>query len=144
MEGKNEEQAPDGGSAEQDERQARYEVAMQHWERGRMGVTAEDHLAIASTPPGELERNPGKTLAELWDEERILQKLNGLVQYLSRQRSEFKEKGPYHQQAGMLASGITYAKKEIRASIPYLRSLGKLPKEFENFEVDDAEGDPKE
>ena len=39
--------------------------------KGSLAVTAEDHLAMGSTPPPELAANPGKAYVDLWSDEQI-------------------------------------------------------------------------
>ncbi len=121
---------------------ARQIEARKHWQNGHLGVTAEDHLAFGGSPDYELMRNPGKTLGELWGMEEILEKLKSLVNFLGEARNEYQEKD--HLDSDWAKDNILYAKKELRATISYLKSIGKLPKEFEDFEVQDLESDPKE
>lgn len=47
------------------------EAARKFNENGPLGVTAQDHRAIGSTPPDELELHPGKTLADLMTDDAI-------------------------------------------------------------------------
>lgn len=122
---------------------ARISEARKNWKRGHLGVTKEDHLAIGSTPETELSKNPGKTLGELWSIEKISEKLQGLVEFLEKARKEYGEKGPYHPDSHWAKDDILYAKGELRNSISYLKFIEKLPKEFENFEIQDLKEDPK-
>lgn len=117
--------------------------ARKNWKQGHLGVTKEDHLAIGSTPDIELMKNPEKTLGELWSIEKISGKLHGLVKFLEKARKEYKEKGTYHPDAHWAEDDILYAKNELKSTISYLKSIKKLPKEFENIEIQDLEGDPK-
>jgi hypothetical protein len=127
--------------AEQD---MRIKKAQEHWKQGHLGVTAEDHKAIGGSPDTELRQNPGKTLGELWSMEKILEYLKKDVAFLKKAREEYKEKGPNHPDIHWSRDDIFSAKESLRAAIPYLKSIGKLPEEFANFEVEDLEDDPKE
>jgi|GEM_PF-1621130 len=118
--------------------------ARKHWQNGHLGVTAKDHLAFGGSPNLELTRNPGKTLGELWNLDKIREKLEELVVFLEKSRQEYAKKNPRDFDAHWPKDNILYAKKELRKTISYLMSIEKLPKEFENFEVRDLETDPKE
>ncbi len=118
------------------------EKAREHWRNGHLGVTADDHKAVGGSPNEELRRNPGKTLGELWKEEKILEKLKSYATFLERARKEYGEKNLNDPDIHWSRDDIFSAKEELRAAIPYLKSIGKLPKEFENFKVENLESDP--
>lgn len=40
--------------------------------KAKLAMTAEDHKAIGSSAPRELVENPGKTLAETMDDDKLL------------------------------------------------------------------------
>ncbi len=121
----------------------RMEKARKHWQSGHLGVTADDHRAVGGSPETELRQNPGKTLGELWSMEKILEKLESDVAFLEKARQEYKEKGQYHPDIHWSRDDILSAKEGLRATISYLKSIGKLPEEFENFEVEDLASDPQ-
>lgn len=118
------------------------ESAREHWRNGHMGVTAADHWAIGGSPETELRRNPGKTLGELWSAEEILEKLENYAIFLERARKEHKEKNPHDPDIRWSRDDIFSVKEELRATIPYLNSIGKLPEKFKDFKVEDLESDP--
>ncbi len=118
------------------------ELAREHWRNGHMGVTADDHWAIGGSPETELRRNTGKTLGELWSMEAILEKLENYVIFLERARKEYKEKKPHDPDIYWSRDDIFSVKDELRATIPYLKSIGKLPEKFKDFKVEDLESDP--
>ncbi len=138
------EQVPDNQKESNDVNAVRRVEASKHWQNGHLGVTAEDHLTFGSSPDIELMRNPGKTLGELWSMKKILEKLNGLVAFLEKARREYDGKGQNHPDMHWMRDDIVYAKKELMGTISYLKSIEKLPKKFENFEVKDQESDPEE
>jgi len=123
------------------EQELRIEKALKHWERGHLGVTADDHKAIGGTPDLELRKNPNKTLGELWSEKQILEYLRKRSIFLEKARQEYKEKGDLHYWS---KDDIISSKKSLRLAISYLKLIRKLPKEFDNFEIKDLESDPKE
>lgn len=108
---------------------------------GRLGVTAADHLAVGSSPPVQLEKNPGKTLAGIMSTEEIAAWLEQKATFLS---SEKKRYAAMENPDDWTKSGLVlYAKAELRLAIPYLASIGKLPQEFTDFHVEDLESDPQ-
>ena len=116
--------------------------ARKHWQNGHLGVTAEDHRAFGGSPDLELSQNPGKTLGELWDIDKICKYLENLVASLGKARREYQEKGPNHPDIHWSRDDILSAKDSLRKAIPYLQSIAKLPEEFTEFEVEDLESDP--
>lgn len=118
-------------------------IARRHWKNGHLGVTAEDHLVLGGTPDQELIENPGRTLGEVLPMEEILKELESLKNLLENARKEYGTKGLSYEDLSWCRDNIIHAKKELVASINYLKSIGKLPEEFETFEVSDLVGDPK-
>jgi hypothetical protein len=87
---------------------------------GDLGVTAEDHLNLASTPDKELEENPGKTLGEIWDDEKIRKFLGDLKEFIStEQDTDVMKRYQKQQQAN------------FESTVSYLKSIDKLPEGFE-------------
>jgi hypothetical protein len=98
-------------------------------ELGRLSLTAADHWAIGSTPSDLLESNPGKTQAELMTNEEILDELREWQQAIEKYSQE------EYRSTNLGRSSLVYLKEDFRTTIPYLRSIGRLPKEFENFDI---------
>ncbi len=119
------------------------EEASKHWQNGHLGVTAEDHRAFGGSPDTELRQNPGKTLGELWSMDKILEHSKKGIAFLERMRKEYQEKGQNHPDISWSRDSIISEKQSLRATISYLKSIGKLPEELENFEVEDLKNDPK-
>ena len=133
----------DKGEARDYESASEQIEARKHWQNGHLGVTAEDHLVFGGSPDIELSRNRGKTLGELWSVEKISEKLRSLIDFLEKARKEYDKKDPYQFDSRLPRDNIIYAKKELRTTFSYLKSIGKLPKEFEYFEVQDLKNDPR-
>jgi len=102
-------------------------------ELGPLAVTAEDHRAISSTPPEILELNLGKTEVELMTDEEILGKLKKWQQDIQ----EFSQEK--YQSNSFVTSILSNRKHDLKVSIVYLRSIGRLPKEFEDFDAKSLE-----
>lgn len=120
--------------------------ARKNWQRGHLGVTAEDHRAFGGTPDLELSQNQGKTLGELWNIEKIREKLEESIAFLKKARKNYEKKhegDPRYPDNRWYRDDILNEKDELRKTILFLKSIGKLPKEFENFEVEDLESDPR-
>jgi hypothetical protein len=119
-------------------------LAEDHWhQNGRLGVTANDHNLIGGTPPGELTKNPGKTLGEIWPLEKIEESLKALVEALDNNMQKLKKSGNDYLARKNAEDGIKYYKKELRLAIPYLKSINKLPPAFEGIAFEDLPNDPK-
>ena len=100
------------------------EAAAKFENNGPLGVTAEDHKNIGSTPPDELQNNPGKTRAELMDEAQILK---WLFEYKTQINEFSKEE---YKNNSFAQSILPQLKKELGLSIEYLRNIDKLPEDF--------------
>ncbi len=94
-------------------------------------MTARDHKIIGSTPPSEMIAEPDKTLAELMTDEEILA-------YLREEKEGLEDfsKDKYKKNS-FVKSSLPGLKRDLKLSIEYLRKIGRLPKEFEDFEVED-------
>lgn len=91
-------------------------------EFGYFSLTAQDHKDIGSTPPQELLENPEKAQYELMTEEQIIEHLDFALECLY---------DPI-----CIKNGVAKMKKELFvASLPFLKSVNRLPKKFENFDV---------
>ena len=130
-------------SPEQKEREAKKKIALEHFRNGHLAITAEDDLIGGGSPHPDLSKNPRKTLGELWDVEKIREDLQRIVLLLEKGRKEYKEKGSHHPDSHWPMDDIKYAKGELRKTLPYLKSIGKLPEKFENIKIEDLEDDPK-
>lgn len=103
-----------------------YEKAKKKFrENGLLGVTAEDHESIGSTPDERLSNNPGKTLAELMSDEEI-------EIYLDRQIESLNELRSLKNVPGRLITDMT---AQLRAAVNHLNSIGRLPEKFKDTEV---------
>jgi hypothetical protein len=90
--------------------------------KGLLQMTAEDHRAIGSTPPYQIMiDNPTKTLGELWDETQI-------KNYLERQLESLPEL------ISLKPEVADNLRPRLKADFEYLKSIGKLPREFEHYE----------
>ena len=106
-----------------------HEAADKFEKLGTLGVTAEDHTAIHSSPPPELAKNPGKTLAELMSDEEIAEWLKG-------QQEALKELSRLQKTNAALAGTFFAqgAREKVKKAIRYLKTVGRLPKEFEGLD----------
>ncbi len=94
-----------------------FKTAQKNWdEKGWLGVTAEDHEGVQSTPDEILVQNPGKTLGELMTNEEILGYIQTTEQNI--QSNEGIEKMREHNED---------LKNNLRVTRGYLRSIGRLP-----------------
>jgi hypothetical protein len=88
-------------------------------ENGPLGVTAEDHHAIGSTPPDTLESNPGKTLADLMTD-------TDIALWVAEQESGIKELlGPEFEDNAGAQRVVQQSRKHIEATAKYLASIGR-------------------
>jgi len=102
-------------------------------ELGPLSLTAEDHRAIGSSPKENLKDNPEKTVAELMTDEEILKTLN-----YWKKTIEEEAQGLYVEHNALKSLAHEFSKR-FKATILYLRSIGRLPKEFENFDTTSLE-----
>lgn len=98
-------------------------------EGGALAVTYEEHLFFG-TPPEIQKKNPGKTLAELMNDDEILDRLRKAVKAISTLKKEAPKHGP--QWEAVRDREIEKMKIEMR----YLEKIGRLPGEFKDFDVD--------
>lgn len=90
--------------------------------KASLEMTDKDHKDIGSTPPDELIENPGKNKAELMTDTEIEQYLIGKQHLIEK----FKEGGSTFEQSVVKDYEI-----DLRLCIDYLKSIGRLPKSFE-------------
>ena len=95
-----------------------------HKTLGSLGVTAEDHKGIGSSPPDELIENPGKTMADLMTDDEILS-------WLQEHKEEIEEwsKEEFKKDA-LVQSILSSMKPDFRATLNYLAGINRLPEEF--------------
>lgn len=86
---------------------------------GSLGVTAQDHKGIGSTPPKKLLENPGKTLGELMTDEEVIEWIKGNKEAIA----QFSEAD---QNNSFVKSALPMLKEEVRFGTKYLKSLGRL------------------
>jgi len=96
---------------------------------GPLGVTAEDHRNLGSTPPGILQENPGKTEADLMSDEDLrawlIDKKGALEKFSSK---EFGDNT-------FAQSYLPSLREEIRTTLSFLRSIKRLPEEFHGWKI---------
>ena len=96
---------------------------------GPLGLTADDHIAIGSTPSAELTENPGKTRSDLMDNEDILS-------WLREQMARIEElSADEYRENNAAQSLLSMSKQDLRSTLKYLEGLDRLPKEFREFEA---------
>lgn len=91
-----------------------------------LSMTLEDHRDIGSTPPEYLLNNPGKTKADLMDDQQILEFLGSKKRLLTELLYKHDRK-----------SLITYnlVAEELAKSIQYLEEIGRLPKKSKKRKI---------
>lgn len=90
---------------------------------GPLGVTADDHLVIGSTPNERLINNPGKTLGELMSADEVNTWLEGTKGEIKKYSSEEYQKNSFIQ------SMLIRLKSDWQLSEQYLLSMNRLPSE---------------
>lgn len=96
-------------------------------EVGPLGVTEEDHRKLGSSPPPELADNPGKTMLDLMSEDELLE-------WLRTKKATLEE---YRIKDGDFAQSYYVSlKRNVIATLTFLRKFERLPKEFEDYTVD--------
>ena len=111
--------------------QERFKKAKINFEAfGPLGVTAEDHKGIGSTPPEILEKNPGKTESDLMTDE-------DLAQWLKEKEEELKKySGKEYLDNAFAQSYLPTLKEEIKTTINFLRSINRLPEKFRDRKIE--------
>ncbi len=89
---------------------------------GFFSFTAQDHEDMGSTPDSILIKYPGKAQYELMSEEEIKAILDNV---------EIVKKDPQLVKNGYYKILVD----AIKVDIPFLKSVGKLPKKYEDFDV---------
>lgn len=121
-----------------------YRIAAERFVKfGPLSVTAADHQVIMSTPPKELAepQNTGKTFAQIWTEEKIRTYLIDNFKTL-KDFSELSVQSKDEERRKELTRHITKSTKELKTTIEYLKSIGKLPEGFENITLDPIKHHP--
>lgn len=88
---------------------------------GSLGVTADDHLSIGSSPQELLVSNPGKTLGELMTEDEISRWIDGQQKQIAEYSSD------QYKNVSFVRSILPKLIEDLRLSKEYLNSIGKLP-----------------
>ncbi|MDP3954255.1 MAG: hypothetical protein Q8Q06_02465 [bacterium] len=88
---------------------------------GPLGVTAEDHVNIATIPPPELVKNFGKTRADLMSNADLLRYLMEQANSILR----FSCFSRYGGEASKLA--LELYEKNLRLTFNYLKTIGRFP-----------------
>lgn len=116
---------------EEIKRLKRYRERMKKYKNmSPLEMTARDHKIIGSTPSPEMAKNPDKTDAELMTDEKLLIYLRELKESVAKYSIDKYKNNTCAQ------SILLITKRSLRFSIKYLKNIGRLPKEFENFNVD--------
>jgi hypothetical protein len=101
-----------------------YEKVLQKFRAsGFLSLTAQDHKDMGSTPSKELKENPDKAQYEIMSDEKITKLLDDAIECMSDET--------------LIKSGFAKSQKNFFiVSLPYLKSVGRLPAKFENFDLD--------
>ncbi len=94
-----------------------------------LGVTAEDFRSVGGTPPKELLENPGKTRADLMNDKEI-------TEWLDKKRNELKDLLEDKTGNDIIKRQIKSHRQYIKNATRHLREIGRLPKEYEDYDVD--------
>ncbi len=92
-------------------------------EFGYFAITAEDHKALGSTPDDILEGSTDKALYEFLSDSEIEEYIEGAVQTI-KENDENLQKNGY----------INIQREFLRVSLPFLRSVNRLPEKFADFD----------
>ncbi len=99
-------------------------VAAKAEQYGLLSLNAEEHHAIGSTPPEELDANPGKAHYEVLTEAQIEKMISAAIKMASSDDPR------------ALSGGFVKAESDwLERTIPFLRSVGRLPEKYKNFDV---------
>lgn len=91
-------------------------------------MTARDHKIIGSSLLPEMVTEPDKTWAELMTNEEILA-------YLKKEKEDLEECLKNKDEENCFTQNVfPNMKRKLKLSIEYLKQIGRLPKEFEDFE----------
>lgn len=89
--------------------------------RSSLGVTAEDHLGVGSSPSEELKNNPGKTLGELMTKEEA----SAWIKEQEEQIAEYSQEK--YKGSSLVDNALPELVKDLNLSKEYLTSIEKLP-----------------
>jgi hypothetical protein len=108
----------------QEEYANRFQSAQEKSRRfGFFSLTAQDHKDMGSTPSDELLRNQGKAQYEVMTDEEIAAYLDYAVECLTDPVFE--------------KNGVANIQKDfLRTSIPFLKSVNRLPSKFEGYDLE--------
>lgn len=89
---------------------------------GFFALTMEDHVAISSTPQSDIAWMPGKPAYELISVERIQEFLDAKIVAMNN--------------PDLVKNGFAQIEKDaFLRDVPFLRSVGKLPSKYEDFDM---------
>jgi len=106
-----------------EEKQSPYDKAVEKFNSlGFFSLTAEDHKAMGSSPDKILKENPGKAAYEVMDQEEISTLIDAAFDSLWDKNS--------------IKNGYSeYCRGFLVTSLPFLKSVGKLPEKFKDFDL---------
>lgn len=100
------------------------QAAKKSKEQGFFSLTSEDHKALGSTPDEELEGNFGKSQYEIMSDEEIESYLSEAIDTINENNENLRKNGY-----------IDIQKNFLRVGIPFLKSVGRLPEKFNDFDL---------
>lgn len=108
--------------------QEAYKRAAEKFDKlGSLGVTAEDHKAIGSTPPEALSSHPGKTFSDLMTNKEILHYLKEEKKIIRQYSTEKK-----HEKDPAIRDFLWQRKRIFNVTIEYLKGIDRLPRQFQS------------
>lgn len=99
----------------------------------RLAMTAEDHLAIGSTPSKDLSDNPGKKFHELLNDEALRNFIANEVMTLAVQHQRALSGDPREVKLLEVQLNGFFA-----PNIAYLKEIGRIPEELRDFDPETA------
>lgn len=117
---------------EKEETRKYYKMIKKLRPRSYLEMKLHEHQAMfGGTPPPEMAQNPDKTRADLMTDEELLVFLRDAKREIEKWLKEDKRK----HRPSVRESVIRGLKSCLRHDIDYLEEIGRLPKEFEDFDV---------
>ena len=121
------------------EREREIEISEEKFKTcGPLVVTAKDHYNIGSSAPVELRNNPDKTFAEILNDQELSEYLEKLEIQIKESTSTLKEKmknKPLFEQIDTwVESNLRNDLKKLNLTINYLKSIGRLPQKYDDFD----------
>jgi len=91
---------------------------------GEFSLTAAEHHAIGSTPDEDLLNNPGKAEYEVISDEKLIKILDSHIKCLLNHSGAYKP-GEYEASLELVGKAI-----------PFLKSVGRLPAKYNDFNLE--------